>query len=45
VLDFVDRKAFPNADDKWTWMDHAMMKQLYEREEIITDDNLGHEFQ
>lgn len=44
VLEFADRRALPTPDDKWKWMDRAMMESLYSGAEIITDDNLGHEY-
>lgn len=44
VLDFAYRRALPTPDDRWKWMDRAMMESLYGGAEIITDDNLGHEY-
>ena len=44
VLSFVERKGFPTDKDKWNWMDRSMMEAHFGGAEIITDDNLGHEF-
>ncbi len=44
ILSFVKRKAFPKEEDKWTWMDRAMMQERFGDAEVITDENLGHEY-
>lgn len=44
VLQFADRRQLPTTGDQWMWMDREMMEQQYADAEVITDDNLGHEY-
>jgi len=43
VLTFAEHRQ-PTVGDKWIWLDRASMEQQYSGAEIITDDNLGHEY-
>ncbi len=44
VLDFVSHEGVPVEGDKWKWTSRERMQATWGNEEIITDDNLGHEY-
>ena len=44
VLAYADNEGQWDADHRWRWMNRARMESLFRDAEIITDDNLGHEF-
>jgi spermidine synthase len=44
VLAYADNEGHWHAEHRWRWMNRARMEQLFGNAEIITDDNLGHEF-
>jgi hypothetical protein len=44
VLDFIQHEGLPVEGDKWKWMNQEHMRQSFGGAEIITDDNLGHEY-
>jgi spermidine synthase len=44
VLAFVDNEGHWDEEHRWRWMNRARMEQLFGGAEVITDDNLGHEF-
>ncbi len=44
VLDFFKHEGTPVEGDKWKWTNREHMQQKWGSEEVITDDNLGHEY-
>ncbi|HEY1051485.1 MAG TPA: hypothetical protein VGE39_17050, partial [Prosthecobacter sp.] len=44
VLDFLNREALPVPGDMWHWCRRAAMEAAWGQVQIITDDNLGHEY-
>lgn len=44
TLTFLDRKGDQPGGDEWRWLDRGDMLAKWNRERIITDDNLGHEY-
>lgn len=44
IVRFADYEGPWNQDHRWRWMNRQRMEALFIDAEIITDDNLGHEF-
>lgn len=44
VLAFADNEGPWDKEQRWRWMSRARMEQSFGDAEVITDDNLGHEF-
>lgn len=44
ILDFLNGEALPVSGDMWHWCRREAMQQAWGGAEIITDDNLGHEY-
>lgn len=44
VLDFLKNEALPVPGDMWHWCRRPAMQAAWGSAEIITDDNLGHEY-
>lgn len=45
VLTLVDHRGSNSSSDHWNWMPREEMEAKFGSAEVITDDNLGHEFQ
>jgi spermidine synthase len=44
MLDFIDQEALPVPGNMWHWCRRPAMQAAWADAEIITDDNLGHEY-
>ena len=44
VVAYADNEGHWGQEHRWRWMNRARMEPLFGHAEIITDDNLGHEF-
>ncbi|MBE2285759.1 MAG: fused MFS/spermidine synthase [Prosthecobacter sp.] len=44
VLTFLDVESLPVPGDMWHWCRREAMQQAWGKAEVITDDNLGHEY-
>lgn len=44
VLTFLDGESLPVPGDMWHWCRREAMQQAWGKAEVITDDNLGHEY-
>lgn len=44
LLDYLNREALPVPGDMWHWCRREAMQKAWSDAEIITDDNLGHEY-
>ena len=44
MLAYAGNEGPSDKEQPWRWMNRARMEERFGNAEIITDDNLGHEF-